>query len=167
MNPFQVRNTVLTLSQPTFSCWSKIRVKRNNLNFIHFPLPNWITVLGNNIRTYERGQHARCIPMSCSVLFKLRNRFKNMTKTELLMCSRYSSQEINLTCLYVLFLYTIFNRSWSGLGEIKSARRHVNFHCWKTILPSKFYLHTQVSFSILSSRRCTMPPKHIIFWILK
>ena len=39
--------------------------------------------------------------MSCSVLFKLRNRFKNMTKTELLMCSRYSSQEINLTCLYV------------------------------------------------------------------
>ena len=45
-----------------------------------------------------------CIPMSCSVLFKLRNRFENMIETELLMCSRYSSQEINLTCLYVLLL---------------------------------------------------------------
>ena len=45
-----------------------------------------------------------CIPMSCSVLFKLRNRFKNMIETELLMCSRYTSQEINLTSLYVLLL---------------------------------------------------------------
>ena len=167
-------------------------MKRNKLNFIHFPLLNWITVLGNNIHTNERGQHGRyttisrkvvgksaqqserycgwfwvrcfstkfermardamdvclrvlkesnkrsfdsysvwnsvliishitfrdrrvhifadnlsrnsCIPMSCSVLFKLRNRFKNMIETELLMCSRYSSQEINLTCLYVLLL---------------------------------------------------------------
>ena len=166
MNPFQVRNTVLTLSQPTFSCWSKSRVKQNKLN-LHFPLLNWITLLGNNIRTYERGQHGRYIPVSCSVLFKLRNRFKNMIETELLMCSRYSSQEINLTCLYVFFLYTIFNRSWSGLDEIKSARRYVNFQCWKAILPSKFDLHTQVSFSILSSRRCTMPPKHVICGILK
>ena len=95
-------------------------MKRNKLN-LHFPLLNWITLLGNNIHTYERGQHGRCIPMSCSVLFKLRNRFKNMTKTELLMCSRYSSQEINLTSLYVFFCtpYLI------GLDEKKSARRHV------------------------------------------
>ena len=78
-------------------------MKRNKLN-LHFPLLNWITLLGNNIRTYERGQHGRLyIPMNCSVLFKLRNRFKNMIETELLMCSRYSSQEINLTCLYVFF----------------------------------------------------------------
>ena len=90
-----------------------------------------------------------------------------MTETELLGFSRYSSQEINLTCLYVFFLYTIFNPSWSGLDEIKSARRYVNFQCWKAILPSKFDLHTQVSFSILSSRRCTMPPKHVICGILK
>ena len=55
-------------------------MKRNKLN-LHFPLLNWITLLGNNIRTYERGQHGRYIPVSCSVLFKLRNRFKNMIET--------------------------------------------------------------------------------------
>ena len=164
MNPFQVRNTVLTLSQPTFSCWSKSRVKRNKLN-LHFPLLNWITLLGNNIHTYERGQHGRCIPMSCSVLCKLPNRFKNMIETIDLFTLQFSRNKPYL--LVRFFLYTIFNRSWSGLDEIKSARRYVNFQCWKAILPSKFDLHTQVSFSILSSRRCTMPPKHVICGILK
>ena len=108
-----------------------------------------------------------CIPMSCSVLFKLRNRFKNMIKTKLLMCSRvqFSRNKPYLLVRFVAPMYTIFNRSWSGLNE--SARGHVNFQCWKTILPSKFDLHTQVSSSILSSRRSKMDPTNVICGIKK